>query len=121
MENEELKERISQIKNPLTQREELYTILDELGIKYNRVRCAKCLRDYLLIAKETVGMIESAAEESSFNDSVNSNEECTYVYLKSQSFIWRMPNGQRVKIGKNTPKKIIEKFIENHSGYYICK
>ena len=70
MTRDEIIGKINEIQNPLEQREELFEVLDALEIKYNRNnRCRKCLRDYLLVAKEAVGLVESAAEESDFNGS----------------------------------------------------
>lgn len=68
MTREEITERINAIADPSEQRDELFAVLDELGIRYKKdTRCKKCLRDYLLVAKEAVGLVESAAEESDFN------------------------------------------------------
>lgn len=70
MTREEITERINAIAEPSEQRDELFAVLDELGIRYKKeTRCKKCLRDYLLVAKEAVGLVESAAEESDFNGS----------------------------------------------------
>lgn len=46
--------------------ETLYTILDELNIKYKKTLCSKCRRDLLNIAKEEVGLIQDASTESDF-------------------------------------------------------
>ena len=109
MEKEDLIQRTLLIKNVSTQREELYSLLDELGITYSRTRCIKCLNDYLNIIKEELNLIESASELSSFN--------YEYKYLKSRSVLWNR-DGKMVKINQNTPISTIEEFIKTHKGFY---
>lgn len=109
MEKEDLIQRTLLIKNVSTQREELYSLLDELGITYSRTRCIKCLNDYLNIIKEELNLIESASELSSFN--------YEYKYLKSRSVLWDR-DGKMVKINQNTPIDTIEEFIKTHKGFY---
>ena len=78
MTREELIEKTNAITNPSEQKAELFEVLDGLGIKYNpNNRCKKCLRDYWLTAKEALGLIESAADESDFNapDATAATEE----------------------------------------------
>lgn len=52
----------------------LYQLLDNLGVAYKKTTCGKCLNDLYLIAKEELGLIENAADESDFNG------EMVYVY-----------------------------------------
>lgn len=115
MEKEDLIQRALLIKNVSTQREELYSLLDELGITYSRTRCIKCLNDYLNIIKEELSLIPSASEVSPFNDS-----ECEYKYIRKQTVLW-LKDGQRIKINQNTPIEIIKEFIKTHPGYFVCK
>ena len=46
----------------------IYDVLDGLGIKYQKTACSRCRKDLLLIAKEELGLIESAADESEYNE-----------------------------------------------------
>jgi len=99
---EELRDVVQQIKNPNKQKKQIYAILTVLGISYKPTNCGKCNRDYLLIAKEELGLIESAAEESSFN------EGCKYEYVCERTVLWR---GN--KMNQNTNPMIIREFIES--------
>lgn len=65
------------ITNPVKQQEEIYMLMDALGITYKRTNCGRCLRDYLNIAKEELKIIKNAAEESEFNES---DENAIYTY-----------------------------------------
>lgn len=109
MNREELIQRTENITNVNLQREELYSLLDDLNIAYKKTRCLKCLLDYLNIVKEELNMIQSAAENSSF--------DYEYKYLKSRSVLWDR-DGKMVKINQNTPIDTIEEFIKTHKGFY---
>lgn len=91
--------------DPVRNPKRLYELMDELGIKYKRTTCSKCLKDYYNICCEELGLIDDASDYSEFNEG--------YVYLKSRSFIW---NGH--KINQKTPVDVIEEFIKEHKGYY---
>lgn len=111
MNKEELIEKVNSIHNLRTDQKILYEVMEELGIKFKKTTCIKCREDYLLVVKEELGMIENAAEESSF-------DRTEYRYLHNRSFSWVAPDGKRIIIGKNTPVEYIEQFVENHPGYY---
>lgn len=100
------------ITNPVKQKEEIYTLMDALGLPYKRTNCGRCLRDYLNIAKEELGAIENAAEASEFNDT---EAEWEYVYIHPRTVLWR---GH--KINQSTPKAVVDEFIKEHpKGYYV--
>lgn len=111
MDKDELIRRVETIQDPKKEKEELYSIMEELGIGYKKTNCPKCLRDYLNIVKEELGLIDSAAEESTFD-----TEE--WVYLRDRNFVWTKQDGTKVKISKNTPPELIEEFVKTHKGFY---
>lgn len=111
---DELIRRVESIQDLKRDYNELYTLLDELGITYKKTTCLKCRRDYLNIIKEELGMIESAAEVSRFN----TTQDGGYIYLRNRNFIWTKPDGKRVRISKNTPVEEIEEFVKTHNGFY---
>lgn len=114
---DELIRRVESIKDLKSDYNELYALLDELGITYKKTTCLKCRRDYLNIIKEELGMIDSAAEVSSFNTTSDGG----YIYLRDRNFIWNKPDGTRVRISKNTPVEEIEEFVKDHKGFYKKK
>lgn len=114
MNKEDLISRTESITNVNLQRDELYSLLDDLNITYKRTRCLKCLQDYLNIVKEELNMIESAADYSSFND------ECKYKYIRKRTVLWNR-DGKYIKINQNTPTTIIKEFMKTHHGYFVCK
>lgn len=110
MTREELIEKINSVKNARSQRNIIYEVLDQLGISYKKTNCSRCLNDLLLIAKEELGLINSAADESSFNAEHN----CGWRYIVDRPVFW---GGYR--IDQDTSEDVIEKFIEKHpKGYY---
>lgn len=66
IDEEALIAKVNSITNVHKQTELLYSIMDELGLKYKRTRCFKCHIDYLNIVKEELGLIEDASEQSKF-------------------------------------------------------
>lgn len=106
---EDIKNRIADIKDVVRQKAELYAILDEMGVKYKKTRCIKCLKDLLNIAKEEAGMIGSAAEASDFNLSSRK-----WKYVKNNPVLWR-----GFIFDDNTPEEMVEKFVRYHNGYYV--
>lgn len=92
--------------NPVKEPGKLYELMDELGIKYKRTTCSKCLKDYYNICLEELGLIDDASDYSEFNG-------YEYVYLKDRSFIWK-----GYKINQKTPVDVIEEFIKEHKDYY---
>ena len=107
MSREELVEKFNSITDIISSRETLYLLMNELGITFKKTKCVKCLRDYYNIVREELGMIESAAEVSDFNDD---NE---YVYLLDRAQSW---NGHI--INNSTPVEVIREFVKTHKGYY---
>ena len=107
MSREELVEKFNSITDIISSRETLYLLMNELGITFKKTKCVKCLRDYYNIVREELGMIESAAEVSDFND----NNE--YVYLLDRAQSW---NGHI--INNSTPVEVIREFVKTHKGYY---
>lgn len=110
LDKEKLLEAANNITNPLKQKEEIYMLMDALGITYKRTNCGRCLRDYLNIVREELGAIENAAENSEFNEN-----EWEYVYIHPRTVLW---HGH--KINQRTPRKIIDEFVKEHPiGYYL--
>lgn len=77
MDREELKSRLDAITNLRTQQNELYEVLDALGVTYQKTTCLKCRRDLLAIAREELGVIADASEESGFD---TTEYRYTYAY-----------------------------------------
>lgn len=98
MTKEEIRERL-QAKSDIT-RQELYDIMDALGLAYRKTNCKKCLADYKLIVMESVGLIESAADNSAWD------EEAEYEYLKGEDYSW-----QGHRLNADTPKWVIRRFF----------
>ena len=111
MEREDLIKIVEGITNLRTQSKELYSVMEELGIKFKKTTCIKCREDYLNVVKEELGMIDNAAEESSF-------DKTEYRYLHDRSFSWVASDGKRIIINQNTPIHYIEEFVKEHKGYY---
>lgn len=97
---EEIRERALAIKNPITEYEKVYELLDELGVSYKKTNCHKCRRDLYNILREEVGLIESAAEESDFNSDSDSDSENELLDGAELIFIHPRP----VKFGNKTIK-----------------
>lgn len=88
----------------------IYEALDFLGIPFKKTTCRRCRADLLLILKEELGLIESAAGESPFN----SDGKVCYTYTCDRPQTW---NGY--VIDNSTPVEIIRKFIGRFPvGYY---
>lgn len=101
-------EAIGGIVQPFKQRETLYAIADELGVKAKRNSCPKCAKDLWNILREELGLIDNAAEESDFNG------EYEYEYLPKRAQSW---NGYL--IDQDTPVEVIREFVKVFpTGYY---
>ncbi|MBR3467166.1 MAG: hypothetical protein IKH15_08120 [Bacteroidales bacterium] len=110
MERQELIEKIQSVKDVKKQAETIYEVLDALGITYKRTGCKKCLADLMNIAKEELGIIGNAAEQSSFD----APDEEEYVYLLDRPQTW---NGHI--IGPTTPVEVVREFVKAFPrGYY---
>lgn len=108
MTKEEMIERVNLVKSPLREKETLYSIADELGIKYKKSNCPKCCKDLKLIIQQELGVIEDAAELSDFN----TNGE--YKYIRKNGVVWK----GRV-YNQNTDPQFIKEFIKHFpKGYY---
>lgn len=101
-----LKEQFADIKTATRSNISLiYKALDDLQIPYKKTSCSRCRQDLLNIVREELGLIESAAEESSFND----KQICGYVYKVDRPLFWK---GYR--IDGNTPVDVIQKFVKKY-------
>ena len=119
-----LKERIKNITDPVAQKEDLFSILDEIGIQYKDTNCRKCIKDYYNIAAEEIGLIESAEEESDFNSEEPSEKKekiVRYEYIKERSVLWYRTPDQPIRMDSRTKPEIIKEFIKTHKGYYKKK
>ena len=108
MTKEEIRERL-QSKSDIT-RQELYDIMDALGLEYRRTSCKKCLADYRAMVMEEVGLIESAADNSAWDG------EAEYEYLMDRDYSW-----QGHRLNQDTPKWVVRRFMASHpnaSRYY---
>ena len=109
MENKEaLTLKIKSVKNPVKEIETVYSVLDELGVKYKKSTCSRCRRDLYNIALEELGVISSAADKSSFD--ANDYE---YEYLGKKPQAWK---GHI--IDQDTDPAIIAEFIKSFPTYY---
>lgn len=95
---EYLLEKFNKIKDVGKDKQIMYEILDELGIKFKKTNCRRCLGDYYAMIKEELGLIADASEESGWDGE--------WVYLQKRPQTW---NGH--VIDQNTDPKIIEKFV----------
>ena len=109
MNKDELIARVQEITNVRRQYNEIYELLQELNIPFQKTTCVKCLRDYLNIIKEELGIIDSAAECSSFNSG--------WKYVWPFAIVWEY-KGKKYVMNNNTPKEIIEAFVRNNKNYY---
>ena len=106
IDKEKLLEATNNITNPLKQKEEIFMLMDALGLSYRRTNCGRCLKDYLNIVKEELGAISDASTESEFNGE--------WVYLPKRTMSWR---GHL--INKYTDPKVIEEFVKRFpKGYF---
>lgn len=105
-----MKEAIASIKDVGKEKQTIYKVLDELGVKFKKTNCKKCLNDLRYIAMEELGLIASAADESDFNG------EYEYEYLKPVQYQWRDN-----LLNQRTPVAVIEAFLKAnpHGGEYF--
>lgn len=78
MERQELIQKINSVTSPTKDKALIYEVLDALNIHYKRTNCSKCLSDLYNIAREELGLIGSAAEQSAFDG--DSEPGAHYVY-----------------------------------------
>ena len=106
IDKEKLLEAADAISNPLKQKEEIFMLMDALGLTYKRTNCGRCLKDYLNIIKEELGVIADASTESDFNGE--------WEYLPKRTMTW---NGHL--INQDTPVEVIREFVKKFPvGYY---
>jgi hypothetical protein len=106
IDKEKLLEAANNITNPVKQKEEIYMLMDTLGLSYRRTNCGRCLKDYLNMVKEELGVIADASEESGWDGE--------WVYLCKHAQTW---NGHI--IDQDTDPKVIEQFVKRFPvGYY---
>lgn len=97
MTKEEIREKL---KAGTPTRLEVYAMMDSLGLTYRRTSCRKCIKDYISIISEEVGLIESAADNSGWDD------EAEYEYLKDRDYSW-----QGHRLNQETPRWVIRRFF----------
>lgn len=105
---------ISAVKSPYKERKTLFVIADELGLKYKKSQCSKCLNDLRNIIAEELGLIGSAADMSDFNDVQSGDYK--YIYIGGQSVGW-MGN----VMNQATPIEVIEDFVKMTGDRYYKK
>lgn len=108
IDKEKLLAAANNIENPLKQKEEIYMLMDTLGLSYRRTNCGRCLKDYLNMVKEELGVIADASTESDFNEAYE------WEYLPKRTMTW---NGHL--INQDTPVEVIKEFVKKFPvGYY---
>lgn len=112
MTKEEMKEKVLAIKDPRKERYVIYSIGKELGLKLKPTNCNRCLRDYIAIIKQELGLIEDASEESDFNEVTESG----YLFKSNKAVAW---NGHIMN--QDTPVEIIEQFVKVTGDRYYKK
>lgn len=111
MTKEEMITAVKSIKQPIKEKKLIFQLAKELGLKFKPTNCGKCLKDYVKIIKEELELIESAAEESGFD------EKTEWVYLLNRPQSW---HGHI--IDQDTDPSVIEQFVKSHPvGYYEMK
>ena len=109
IDKEKLLEAANNIANPVKQKEEIFALMDTLGLTYRQTNCGRCLRDYLNIIKEELKIIKNAAEVSEFNETGGE-----YIYIHPRTVLWH-----GYKINQFTPVDVIEEFVKKFPvGYY---
>lgn len=108
IDKEKLLEAANNIVNPLKQKEEIYMLMDTLGLSYRHTNCGRCLKDYLNMIKEELGLIADASTESDFNETYE------WKYLPKRTMTW---NGHL--INQESSVEIIEEFVKKFPvGYF---
>lgn len=108
MEKQEMIKMVNAIKDPSKEKQTIYKLGKELGLKLEPTKCGRCLRDYVEIIKEELGLIDNAADSSDFNG------EYDYVYVRGKAVWW---NGHI--LDNNTPINIKEEFYKKvPEGFY---
>lgn len=113
MTQEELRERTLAIKDPARQPEELYALLDAAGITYQKSTCHKCRIDLYNILREELGLINSAAEESDFNE-LPEGAELVFIYPRPVKF-----NGKIIK--KSSSQETMLTLYRVHPEFFLVQ
>lgn len=115
VEREELLRLFNNITDPIKQKNELYGLLDALKITYKQTNCKHCLIDYYNLVREELGLIESAAEISEFNNEDDSQQVQTVL-----RYVWPRPVSWKGHIiNDRTPESVKREFHKTHKGFYI--
>lgn len=120
MEKQELIEKLNSIKDVEKDVKILYSLMDDLGLKYEKTRCHRCRMDYLAMCKEELGLIADASQLSLFNDEENEvhDEDLEEKVLKRWYYRATRPtswNGHIVSDASDY--SVLEKFCESHTSY----
>lgn len=120
MTKEEMIGLVGTIKNPIKQKKLIFQLANELGLKFKPTNCGKCLKDYVNILKEELGLINNASEESDFNEehtdipNVEEGPKNEWIYAVDRPVVW---NGHL--IDDNTPEDVKMAFIQRFpTGYF---
>lgn len=113
MTQEELRERTLAIKDPARQPEELYALLDAAGITYQKSTCHKCRIDLYNILREELGLINSAAEESDFNE-LPEGAELVFIYPRPVKF-----NGKIIK--STSSQEVMLTLYRVHPEFFLVQ
>ena len=112
MTKEEMITAVNSIKQPSKEKKIIFQIAKELGLNFKETSCSRCLRDYLNILKEELGIIGNAAEKSDFN-TTDDNVEYRFIH-SSGGVYWK---GRRYT--QDTPIPYIKHFLKYFpKGYY---
>lgn len=108
MTTEEMIKTVNSIQYPKKESDLIFKVAKELGLDLKPTKCPRCLRDYLNILKEQLGLIENAALLSDFD------KEHEYRYIRRDGVSWRGHS-----INQNTDPEIIAEFVKRFpTGYY---
>lgn len=111
MTKEEMITAVNSIKQPVKEKKIIFQIAKELGLNFKETSCSRCLRDYLNILKEELGIIGNAAEKSDFNTTTENSE---YRFIHKGSVSWKGRTYDQY-----TPTPYIKHFLKYFpKGYY---
>lgn len=109
METAQIKEKFLQINDPYKEKQQLYEIMDLLGISYRKTNCKSCIMDYFAICQESLGIIEDASLVSDWD-----LREYDLIFTYPRPVRW---NGKIIK--KTSPREVHEAFYSEHPEFYI--
>lgn len=120
MTREEIRERAIAIKNPIAEYTTVYELLDELGITYKKTTCHKCRIDLYNILREEVGLIDSAADNSEFNEEhteekeLPEDTELVFIYPRPVRF-------GKLIVSKDSSQKTMMKMYKAHPKFFLVQ